>query len=237
MTQRNSVVALVSGGLDSYGLVHQLLQDGRVVHPLYVRCGLLWEPAEAYWLSRWLSRIRRPGLRPLSVLEVPIRSLYGRHWSLTGRGVPSASSPDRAVYLPGRNVLLFGHAAVFAAQRRVSTLATGILAGNPFGDATPRFLTRFAASLRDALGQPIRIVAPLRRLTKARVIRRTPPALFGLTFSCIHPRGRRHCGECNKCAERRAAFHRAKLADPTVYYPGSDLGSDLGSDPKLRLQA
>ena len=214
---RREVVALVSGGLDSYGLVHQLLHERRIVHPLYVRCGLVWEPAEAYWLRRWLSRIRHPDLRPLSALEVPIRSLYGSHWSLTGRGVPSASSADRAVYLPGRNVLLFGHAAIHAVQHRLSTLATGLLAGNPFGDATPRFLDRFAASLSDALGPPVRITAPLRRLTKAHVIRRTPPWLFGLTFSCIHPRGRRHCGRCNKCAERRSAFRRARVEDPTTY--------------------
>jgi 7-cyano-7-deazaguanine synthase len=38
-----------------------------------------------------------------------------------------------------------------------------------------------------------------------------------LTFSCIRPAGERHCGSCNKCAERRQAFASAGLKDPTDY--------------------
>jgi len=40
---------------------------------------------------------------------------------------------------------------------------------------------------------------------------------LGLTFSCIAPVKGLHCGHCNKCAERQAAFRMIELADPTVY--------------------
>jgi 7-cyano-7-deazaguanine synthase len=40
---------------------------------------------------------------------------------------------------------------------------------------------------------------------------------LALTFSCISPRGGLHCGACNKCAERQAAFRAAEMADETRY--------------------
>ncbi|MBI3311975.1 MAG: 7-cyano-7-deazaguanine synthase, partial [Candidatus Omnitrophica bacterium] len=187
---RARVCALVSGGLDSLLLVHWLLGEGVAVYPLYVRGGLLWESAELWWLRRWLRALRSRRLEPLSVLEVPLRAVYGAHWSLTGRGVPSRASPDRAVYLPGRNVVLVGHAAVYAAQRGVSTVALGSLSGNPFGDATPKFFQRFAGCLSLALSRPIRIIAPLRARTKAEWMAAAKGQPMPLTFSCLRPRGR-----------------------------------------------
>ena len=40
---------------------------------------------------------------------------------------------------------------------------------------------------------------------------------LGETFSCLRPVGGRHCGRCNKCAERRAGFGAAGMTDPTEY--------------------
>ena len=211
------ICALVSGGLDSAVLVRRLLAQGRRVAPLYVRCGLRWEPAERYWLRRFLRAIRSPRLAPLMVVDMPLRSVYGSHWSLTGRRMPGALSADAAVYLPGRNVLLISHAAIRCAQRRISTIAVGTLKSNPFGDASPRFFKAFASCLTSALEHPIRIRAPLRRLTKREVVRASRALPLHLTFSCLSPRGYWHCGACNKCAERRRAFRAAGVADLTQY--------------------
>jgi 7-cyano-7-deazaguanine synthase len=208
---------LVSGGLDSALLSCRLLRRGVQVHPLYVRFGLSWEATELYWLRRLLASLRCPRLAPLRVVELPVASLYGAHWSFSGRRVPDARSPDRAVYLPGRNVLLLSAAAIACARHRLSTIALGVLKGNPFGDASPRFFNDMERVLGQALGRPIRILAPIRMMSKVQLIRATPGVPLGLTFSCLRPRGRRHCGRCNKCAERRRAFQAAGLADPTAY--------------------
>ena len=211
------VCALVSGGLDSAVLVRRLLKEGRAVLPLYLRCGLAWEAAELYWLRRLLHAVRSPRLDALQVVHAPLGSIYGAHWSLTGRGVPGERSADQAVYLPGRNVLLLTHAAIVFAQRGISTIALGLLRGNPFGDASPRFLRRMAGCLTQALERPIRVRSPLRRLTKSQLVRVAEELPLALTFSCLHPRGHQHCGRCNKCAERRRAFRLAGVADPTRY--------------------
>jgi len=216
-SRQASLCVLLSGGLDSALMVHRLLLTHGQLFPLYIRCGFVWETAELYWLKRFLRAIRTPQLHPLQVVDLPVRRLYGRHWSLTGRRVPGARSADAAVYLPGRNALLLSVAAIVASERRVSTIALGVLKGNPFGDATPRFFSQMASALSQALRRPIRILAPLRRLSKTQLIREAAAPL-ALTFSCLRPqRGYRHCGRCNKCAERRRAFREAGVPDPTKY--------------------
>ena len=215
--RRARVCVLVSGGLDSAVLLHQLLHEGNGVVPLYLRCGFYWEATELYWLRRFLRAVRSTGLTALQIVDVPLRSVYGAHWSFTGRGIPGARSADRAVYLPGRNVLLLSYAAIVCARRRVPTIAVGTLNGNPFGDASPGFFARLAQGLTQTLDHPIRILAPLRRFSKAQVIRQAVGAPLQFTFSCLRPKGRRHCGRCNKCAERRRAFRGAGVPDPTRY--------------------
>ena len=215
--QPGQVAALVSGGVESCCLVAHLLGRGRTVWPVYVRGGLRWEASELRSVRRWLLTLGAPRLRPLSVVEAPARALYGRHWSVTGRGVPGAASSDAAVYLPGRNVLLLGSAAIYAAQRGVSRLAVGTLAGNPFGDASRGFFSRFSRCLGEALAVPMQIEAPFHQMTKSQVIAAHAALPFHLTWSCLRPAGPRQCGRCNKCAERRRAFQRARVPDPTVY--------------------
>jgi 7-cyano-7-deazaguanine synthase len=214
------VCVLASGGLDSAVLLGTLARR-REVHPLYVRCGLRWERAEEALLERFLGVLRpRPALRiaPLVRLSLPVAPLYGSaHWSLSGQGVPGPRAGPASNYLPGRNLLLASLAAVYCARRRIPVIALALLAGNPFPDARPRFLAALGRIASRALGAPIAVRAPFRRLAKEAVIRRGRDLPLALTLSCAQPRGLRHCGRCTKCAERRAAFARAGVPDPTVY--------------------
>ncbi len=212
---------LASGGLDSAVLLHAMARRFARVFPLYVRTGLHWEPVEEYWLKRFLGAIgaaRRDGVvQALTVARLPVADVYGRHWSLTGRGVPGARSADGAVYLPGRNLLLLSKAAVFCALRDIPAVALGPLKGNPFPDATPAFFRGFAALASRALESPLRVLTPFAHLSKTQVIQWARDLPLELTLSCMRPVGRRHCGACNKCAERRRAFRAAGLPDPTPY--------------------
>ncbi len=210
------VAVLVGGGLDSAVLVGELGRKAQCVVPITIRQGLRWEDVERYWLRRFLRALCAPTVTPLVVLDLPVRDLYGTHWSMGGRRVPGASSPDRAVYLPGRNLLLIAKAAVYCVQHRIGTLALGTLAGNPFADAQPRFFRLYEPLIRQALGTPLRIIRPYERLDKAAVIRRGHGLPLAYTFSCLRPIGRRHCGRCNKCRERRVAFFAAGLPDPAI---------------------
>jgi 7-cyano-7-deazaguanine synthase len=222
------LAVLTSGGLDSAVLVGETLAAGREVAPLYVRCGLRWEEAELDHARRFLHAIRQPLLRPLCVLHMPVADLYDNHWSFMGEP-PDAQSPDEAVYVPGRNVLLLAKALLWCHLHGWPELAIGSLARNPFADATPAFLAAFAAAVNEAVAGGVRVVQPYGALPKREVMRRGAGLALGLTFSCLAPRDGLHCGRCNKCAERRASFADAGLADPTTYYAGPEPTAALPS--------
>jgi 7-cyano-7-deazaguanine synthase len=211
------LAVLVSGGLDSAILVGESLTRHPAVHPLYVSTGLLWEAVELAHLRRFLAAVAAPSLKPLVVLEQPVADLYGRHWSTTGDGVPDADSADEAVFLPGRNVLLLAKPLLWCFLNNVPALALAPLEANPFPDATPEFFTAFQDAVNRAVGGSVRVCWPYAGLAKADVLRRGQWLPLGLTFSCLRPVRGRHCGACNKCAERRRGFRAAGLPDPTEY--------------------
>ncbi|MBI3291665.1 MAG: 7-cyano-7-deazaguanine synthase [Elusimicrobia bacterium] len=216
-SSQKTVGVLVSGGLDSAVLVAELAKQAKPVVPIYLRGGLRWESVELWWLRRFLRAVSRDGIAPLVTLHLPLGDAYRDHWSLNGGPVPDARSSDQAVYLPGRNLLLCGKAAVFCALRGIPQLALGLLHGNPFADSTPAFFVAFEQAATQALGQPVTFLTPFARLSKPQVIRLGRRLPLALTFSCLNPRGRFHCGVCNKCEERRQAFRAARMKDPTEY--------------------
>ncbi len=211
------VLVLVSGGIDSAVLVWELSTQFREVIPMYVRSGFRWEAAERYWLGRYLKALANSTLSPLKTIDLPIADIYANHWGMTGRATPGFDSPDQAVYLPGRNILLLSKAAIYASLNGIETIASGILKGNPFPDSTPYFLRTLEVALSEGLQSPLTVITPYSQRSKGDVLKRGGHLPLSLTFSCIAPRKYTHCGHCNKCAERMRAFHTLNLDDPTRY--------------------
>jgi 7-cyano-7-deazaguanine synthase len=207
------LAVLCSGGIDSAVMLAEAASIFPIVHPLYVRTGAIWEDCELKYLRRFLQSVQAVSLRPLVVLDQPIADVYGSHWSMTGAGVPDENSPDCAVFLPGRNVLLLAKPLIWCHLHHVPEIAMAPLSANPFPDATPEFFGAFAGAVSVALGGIIRVLRPYAHLTKAQVIKRGQALALEHTFSCIHPVNDRHCGHCNKCAERQKAFREAGLPE------------------------
>jgi 7-cyano-7-deazaguanine synthase len=215
---QNALAVLISGGLDSAILLGEALRARPAVHPLYVRHGLSWEEVELSWLRRFLASVASPRLRPLHLLDLNVLDLYdGNHWSVNGRDVPGAHTPDEAVFLPGRNVFLLSKAIVWCHLHDVPEVAMAPLGSNPFPDATPEFFKAFPEVVNRAIGGGVQLSLPYARLHKAEVMQRGRDLPLELTFSCIRPQGGKHCGACNKCNERQRAFRDAGIVDKTSY--------------------
>lgn len=208
---------LVSGGVDSAVLVWLELEDGGEVQPVYVRAGMAWEKVEARWLARYLDAIGSPRLRPLHSLSLPLDDVYGSHWSLRGEGGPAYDAPDETVYLPGRNIVLLSKASIYCALNHIPRIAIGVLAANPFPDATDEFIASIQRALALGLDHPLKIERPFASVHKADVVRMGANLPLDLTFSCISPRGELHCGDCNKCRERQEGFIDGGVPDRTSY--------------------
>ncbi len=216
--KKKSVAVLVSGGIDSCVLLADLCREADEVFPVYIRCGYRWENAELHWLEKFIEEFDAPVLSPLIILDLPMKDLHTQHWSMRGEKVPAEDSVATEVYLPGRNLLLISKAAVFCVQQKVDTLAMGILKGNPFPDASPKFFSELAHVVDTALDSKLQVETPYLSKTKVEILKKASKWIpLGHTFSCLNPVEYYHCGACNKCSERKQAFADAQIDDPTGY--------------------
>ena len=217
--QETVTIVLCSGGLDSAVLVAHEAQ-AFLVQPIYLNAGLAWESVERVYLSRLLSAPTfATGVRPWIVLDCSVADVYPpTHWARRG-APPAYNTPDKDVYLVGRNVLLLSKAAVYGALNGIGRIAVGPLIGNPFPDASPEFFAGMARALSSGLNHKVEIVAPFSTLHKTDVIRLG--TRLGVpwehTVSCMNPVQGTHCGRCSKCRERLQAFDAAGLCDPADY--------------------
>jgi 7-cyano-7-deazaguanine synthase len=225
---------LLSGGLDSAVLLAAEAADhGGRVQPIYVSAGLAWEAAERASVRALLATAAlRERTLPLVSLGVDMRDVYeAGHWAIEGRP-PGYHTPDREVYLPGRNIILLGKAGVYCAAAGIDRLVLGTLAHNPFPDATPAFRSAMAGALSLGLAHPLALDAPLATVTKAEVITRGVAlgVPLQLTLSCMRPLQKVeplfvHCGRCSKCRERHEAFLEAGVVDMTEYADREHVGT------------
>ena len=226
---------LLSGGLDSAVLLADEASRGDV-QPIYVSVGLAWERAERQMVDALLAKPAVAArVRPLVSLGVDMRDVYAAtHWAVEGKP-PSYHTADEDVYLPGRNIVLFGKAGVYCAAAGIGRMVIGTLEHNPFPDATPEFRTAMAHALSLGLAHDVRIEAPYAGTSKADVVQRgiALGVPFELTLSCMSPATSGtgvdrdtdrhlsplpvHCGTCSKCRERHDAFVDAGVQDPTEY--------------------
>lgn len=213
-------VVLFSSGLDSAVLLADAAARFGGAQPVYVSAGLAWEAEERRMAERLLAALPNGlGIGPMALLTFDMRDVYtGAHWAVRG-DAPGFDTPDRDVYLEGRNIVLLAKASIFAARAGLSKILIGPLAGNPFPDASPAFFSAMANALSRGLDATIEIEAPFLELHKAEVIGlgRSLNVPFELTLSCMQPAGGQHCGRCSKCRERRDAFRAAGIEDPAAY--------------------
>jgi 7-cyano-7-deazaguanine synthase len=92
-----------------------------------------------------------------------------------------------------------------------------VLRGNPFPDSTTKFFKKLSEVLSMGLNYEIEVKAPFNKLKKENVIAMGQRMPLEFTFSCLNPKGYDHCGECNKCVERKKAFFAAGVFDKTRY--------------------
>jgi 7-cyano-7-deazaguanine synthase len=221
-------VVLLSGGLDSTTCLAAALAAGREVHTLSVDYGQRHrgELARARALSALL------GAASHRVVKAELSAFGGSALTDAAIAVPKGRSP-RAMgrdipitYVPARNTVMLALALAHAEVMGAEEIHVGVNAIDYSGypDCRPEFLRAFERLARVATrsgvgGRPLRIVAPLLRLSKAGIIRLGTRlgVPYGRTQSCYDPAGGRACGRCDACQLRRVGFEEAGIPDPTRY--------------------
>lgn len=224
-------VVLLSGGLDSTTVLHVAADEGLDVYALTFRYG----QRHLFELEAARRQAALAGVREHLTIGIdPV--LFGGS-SLTGHGeVPLDGEPGKAggipsTYVPARNTVFLAMALAGAESVDAGQVFIGVnsvdFSGYP--DCRPEYMEAFQsladiATRRGVEGTPVKVRAPLLRMTKAEIIRLGTDlgVDYSMTASCYRPDGAgRACGRCDACTLRLRGFREAGLKDPAVYSRGS----------------
>jgi 7-cyano-7-deazaguanine synthase len=221
-------VVLLSGGLDSSTCLAVARQDGFQVHALSVDYGQRHKGE----LQRARRIARTLGAADHRVVKVDLSAFGGSALTDEAIAVPKRRSARKMsqeipiTYVPARNTVLLALALAHAETIGAEDVYVGVNAIDYSGypDCRPAFLRAFERLARVATkagveGRPLRIRAPLLRLSKAGIVRLGTRlgVPYRLTLSCYDPIGGRACGTCDACQLRRKGFAEAGISDPTLY--------------------
>jgi len=224
-------VVLLSGGLDSATALAVARAEGFATYALSLDYGQRHR-AELDAATRVAKSL---GAAEHKVVQVSLDRLGGS--ALTdqidvpkGRDVAEMAKGIPVTYVPARNTVFLSIALAYAEAIGAGDIYIGanVLDYSGYPDCRPEYLEAFErmaalATKAGVEGQPIRIHAPLIRMTKAEIIKKGMElgVDYGLTRSCYDPDPEgRACGRCDSCLLRKKGFAEAGVPDPTAYAAG-----------------
>ncbi len=214
------VVVLCSGGMDSVVALHWARREHAVRAVLSFDYGAKHNPRE---LPCAAHHARALGLEH-QVVALPF---IGEHFTSdllrSGGDIPEGHYADetmRRTVVPFRNGILLAVAAGFAESAGAEGLVIAAHGGDHaiYPDCREDFMRAMGDALRLGTYAGIRLLRPFIALDKAAIAAEGARlgVDFARTWSC-YKGGEVHCGLCGTCVERREAFQRAGVPDPTAY--------------------
>jgi 7-cyano-7-deazaguanine synthase len=218
-------IVLLSGGLDSATAAAAARNEGFDIYALTVTYGQRHarEVEAARLVARSLGVVRH--------LELDVNlAAFGGSSLTTGAEVPKDGPIDPhaipSTYVPARNTVLLALALAWAETLGAGDIFIGVNALDYSGypDCRPEFIGAFEALAGVATragveGRPLRVRAPLIRMTKAEIVRLGLElgVDYALTWSCYDPQpGGAPCGHCDSCRLRARGFREAGVPDPAL---------------------
>lgn len=217
---KQSIVVLLSGGLDSSTLLASLQQDGWNVIALSILYGQRHK--KEILASEAIAHHYHVEHQVVDISTV--QSLFaGSALTSADIAVPHGHYTDssmKSTVVPNRNMVFLSLAGALAVSRKAQAIAYAAHAGDH--TIYPDCRTSFIASMREAFAlcdwEPVSLLTPFASSTKADIvslgIKLQVP--YELTWSCYEG-GTHHCGQCGTCVERIEAFQLAQATDPTTY--------------------
>ena len=198
-------VLLISGGVDSVTLLHQLVGAGEPTVALFIDYG------------QRAARHER-GAAQMHCEAVGVELV---EFDLAAIGAMFRDRQERKLHLPmpHRNLVALALAVSFATNQGAPRVLLAV--NREDTTAYPSASHAFFAQLRLVYGLigTVQLSTPFIDRTKAEVIARGG-ALgidYSTTYSCMLGHAR-HCGRCAQCKQRRAAFAAPGIAEDADFY-------------------
>ena len=126
----------------------------------------------------------------------------------------------KSTVVPFRNGIMLAVAVGIAESRGLKKVMIANHGGDHtiYPDCRPEFISAIDAAAKAGTYANVEIVAPYTNITKADIaaIGKRLGVDYSETWSC-YKGGKRHCGKCGTCVERKEALADAGIKDNTAY--------------------
>ena len=217
---KGGCLVVCSGGLDSTVALYDALAKYAKVEAVTFHYGQNHAKRE----GAAVRRICKEAGVPLTEIDL---GFIGRHFDsslLKGAGaVPEGNYDSKnmaSTVVPFRNGIMLSVAVGLAASRKLAKVVLGNHGGDHFiyPDCRSEFIDSIGEAALLGTDGKVEVRSPFDGITKADIVKIGADlgVPFELTYSC-YKGGKNHCGKCGTCRERREAFERAGVPDPTKY--------------------
>jgi 7-cyano-7-deazaguanine synthase len=214
------VVVLCSGGMDSVTALYWARAAHGVAAAVSFDYGAKHNARELPFAAEHAARL---GLRHEVVRLDFMGRLFRSHLLQGGGAIPDGhyeAATMRQTVVPFRNAIMLAVAAGFAESTGAAGLVIAAHGGDHavYPDCREEFMHAMDAAMRHGTHAGVALLRPFIATDKAGIAAEGARlgVDFARTWSC-YKGGAVHCGACGTCVERREAFLRAALPDPTVY--------------------
>lgn len=230
----SSGVVIFSGGMDSFTLLHTLINgtgssvassvasNHSTIHALSFDYGQRHKK-ELKYAEAVCSEL---GLSHRIVDITAVNSLLAGSSLTDAIDIPEGhyeSVTMKSTVVPNRNMILLSLAIGYAVSLEADAVYFGAHGGDHaiYPDCRPEFLAKMNDVSVVANYEPVRVEAPFVNIDKTEILRRGL-ALgldYGKTWTCYNGR-ELACGKCGSCVERLEAFAANGAVDPLAYQSG-----------------
>ncbi len=214
---KNSVLIL-SGGVDSVTLLYD--EQERIALAISFDYGSKHNAREIPFARKHCERL---GIRHITIPLSFMTEYFKSSLLEGGEEIPEGHYADenmKSTVVPFRNGIMLSIAVGIAESNGLQYVMMANHAGDHtiYPDCTPQFVEAFDKTAFSGTFAKVRLRTPYTHFTKADIARRGK-ALgidYSETWSC-YKGGKKHCGKCGTCVERREAFAEAGIDDTTEY--------------------
>lgn len=215
--EKEKIVCILSGGMDSTTMVYKLINDGYDVHCLSFNYG----QKHSKELEYARKTIEKLGLNHKIVDISSIHEAVMSQNSLTGdMKVPEghyAEESMKATVVPFRNAIFLMIASGYASTMKINKLAYGAHKGDHaiYPDCRSEFVEAISKVMVVGDYEKIELMTPFLNMTKSNImtegIKLKVP--YEDTWSCYVGK-ERPCFKCGTCVERNESFFDNNIKDP-----------------------
>ena len=213
-------LVLLSGGMDSVTALYWARQQHEVVGAVSFDYGSKHNEKEIAFAAWHCAQMQ---VKHDTVALPFVNDLFASDLLKSGGDIPDGHYEEqsmRRTVVPFRNGIMLAIACGIAESREADALVIAAHSGDHaiYPDCREPFMHSMATAMREGTYARIELLRPFVDKDKTAIAQlgHDLGIDFAQTWSC-YKGGHIHCGTCGTCVERREAFLKAGLTDPTVY--------------------